>query len=542
MGVRRFATALAIAVCLGLGPGAAAPAAGQTPPPPPPETGDDGAPTEIRLDPVTVEITRCWKVIKWKCTEATTAHSQIVYLEANRAIDVQLNSRALTTADGETVNPEREVGLDQTQVQIDPINGTPVKTIIQLEGLESGEYVSRLTVSHDGGRVSVPVTLRLRDPIEWVLFVLLAGLGVSLGVTAYVVKQRDLDSVLMRVYRLQDRATRDRDIHEVFRAKVLADLDRAEFSIRREDMAGANEHLKSANAVWDKWRGHMAAWKQYLQELDTLCQGVESLSPKNDRLYDVKREINAIRIDVVNDDTPTRLRNKLDELTGLFRHADRIANSLDRLAHMVSLLKDDADNEQKAQCLSAFERLQDDFKGLDLADEAQVGSLDSKINAEVTRLRESANDLLSSEPETPQTSLSHVVRRVMANWAEKRGEAHLEALAQGFTGMVSRGVAGLAAGTGALGRINLDRMVTKVRRGLFVVVGYVVLMVILAGAGLEQLYLSDATFGANMWSDYISLFAWGFGAEATRNSVVRLAGSWQLAGIRPSAPAGEANK
>ncbi len=76
------------------------------------------------------------------------------------------------------------------------------------------------------------------------------------------------------------------------------------------------------------------------------------------------------------------------------------------------------------------------------------------------------------------------------------------------------------------------RKLTYARRWAFAVVGYGVLMVILAGSGLKELYLSNLTFGAELWSDYLTLFAWGFGAEATRSSFMRLASSWGLPGIR----------
>jgi hypothetical protein len=64
----------------------------------------------------------------------------------------------------------------------------------------------------------------------------------------------------------------------------------------------------------------------------------------------------------------------------------------------------------------------------------------------------------------------------------------------------------------------------KSRLRLFYLASYFISFIVLAGGGFERLYLSKSTFGANTWSDYFSLLALGFGAEATRNVVTQVAG------------------
>lgn len=48
---------------------------------------------------------------------------------------------------------------------------------------------------------------------------------------------------------------------------------------------------------------------------------------------------------------------------------------------------------------------------------------------------------------------------------------------------------------------------------------YAIAVALLAGAGFRQLYANQPIFGANDWSDYFSLLAWGFVAEATRDAI-----------------------
>jgi hypothetical protein len=47
---------------------------------------------------------------------------------------------------------------------------------------------------------------------------------------------------------------------------------------------------------------------------------------------------------------------------------------------------------------------------------------------------------------------------------------------------------------------------------------FILLLLILVGFG--QLYGDNLTFGANLWTDYATLLAWGFGVEASRASIV----------------------
>ncbi len=58
--------------------------------------------------------------------------------------------------------------------------------------------------------------------------------------------------------------------------------------------------------------------------------------------------------------------------------------------------------------------------------------------------------------------------------------------------------------------------------------GYAVALILLGLAGYNELYVTKATFGANPWADYATLFAWGFGAEATRAAVTDVVRSWDI--------------
>ena len=67
---------------------------------------------------------------------------------------------------------------------------------------------------------------------------------------------------------------------------------------------------------------------------------------------------------------------------------------------------------------------------------------------------------------------------------------------------------------------------------LFQFFSYTIAIFLLAGAGFRQLYVTQPTFGANLWTDYFALLAWGFGAEATRDAVTKTIREWKLPGLK----------
>jgi hypothetical protein len=77
--------------------------------------------------------------------------------------------------------------------------------------------------------------------------------------------------------------------------------------------------------------------------------------------------------------------------------------------------------------------------------------------------------------------------------------------------------------------LSLEQQIEKASRQLrgFLWASYAIAITFLAGAGFNQLYADQPTFGAVPWRDYFSLLAWGFGAEATREAVTSSIRNWR---------------
>ena len=67
---------------------------------------------------------------------------------------------------------------------------------------------------------------------------------------------------------------------------------------------------------------------------------------------------------------------------------------------------------------------------------------------------------------------------------------------------------------------------------VFNIVSYAIAIFLLGGAGFTQLYAANKTFGSNGLTEYFALLAWGFGAEATRETVTKVLQDWKQSGVK----------
>ncbi|MGB3312295.1 MAG: hypothetical protein WBG32_19110 [Nodosilinea sp.] len=99
---------------------------------------------------------------------------------------------------------------------------------------------------------------------------------------------------------------------------------------------------------------------------------------------------------------------------------------------------------------------------------------------------------------------------------------------------VTRGIAGRSSGEvlsqvqplppgPSISAVFRPKQVAQADRNLrwFNWISRIVAIALLAWLGMTELYGSNATFGANPMRDYFAVMAWGFGAELTRESVLR---------------------
>ena len=66
---------------------------------------------------------------------------------------------------------------------------------------------------------------------------------------------------------------------------------------------------------------------------------------------------------------------------------------------------------------------------------------------------------------------------------------------------------------------------------IFAWVSYAIALILLVGAGFNEMYLKEDTFWEKPFGDYFALLAWGFGAEASREAIAKAVEGWGLSGL-----------
>lgn len=123
--------------------------------------------------------------------------------------------------------------------------------------------------------------------------------------------------------------------------------------------------------------------------------------------------------------------------------------------------------------------------------------------------------------------------------AQKAIEAAQKALKACLAAIYARTSDAESLGAPARTRVFASRLLNNIdiarsRRQVFLVLSYIIAISLLCYFGLDELYYKNLTFGADP-VDYIALFLWGFGAQASSAAVGKLVNGWNLPGLsRPT--------
>lgn len=431
-----------------------------------------------------------------------------VALQTNTPLrDLQFLALDLPHADGEAVLPASAIQAALPLTELAANSFLTIPLTINLAGVPSGQYQGEAQIWHQEGVVTLPVTVKVRDGWFWPLLTLVAGVLLAMGVSYYRVKGKPRDELLVRVGVLQTAVRQDDALDDQFRARIEATLVDVEAALRAEQWERAQTAVTQAEGYWQKWRKGRADWLTQLAYATSLQEGIKALrAPQSRYLQKVAREITAVIRRAPDLEKPEKLQTALEELTEQINQYARLKAHIDGIGQMSNQLPA---NERPSwqQKASDWQQQLDD---------------------------------LAPEDETTWTSLHTAVRAAQRELTEaitaaQNREGTLESIpGVGVKGIPGQGtLAALLPLPAVAISLDDDQAIAHADRRLrlFSWIGYGLAILLLAGAGFSELYLGKATFGANGWADYLSLLAWGFGAEASRMAVTEMIKGWGLPGV-----------
>jgi hypothetical protein len=324
----------------------------------------------------------------------------------------------------------------------------------------------------------------------WVLPLVLMAAGVVAGMlmNAYRKSGRPRDLILVRVGKLRSHLRGDPELPDAFRQHVRRSLIDTETSLSAEDWQNAKTAIKGAEDTWRKWQSWRADWlRQFAYAKQLLDQA--GPNPAAEFLLEIRRLIEDAVGTAPELDSPTDLRNTLDEIGGNARRYFDAAGRLEKLNQIGSKLSG-ADAEA---CLQACQAFQQRLSAVPYEDIAQLESLQTEITEAVT------------------------------TWEEK-----VQALERVVTAQADFPEHAVAAPPAIAPPRGADTAGADVRLELFKWASWLLAVVLLAITGFHELYLKNPVFGVSPVPDYLSVFLWGFGAEATRAAVTATIQGWDV--------------
>lgn len=419
-------------------------------------------------------------------------------------------------------------------------NLPPPKTVVftltvSLAGVPAGEYSGVLPFTYQGGELKLPLKISVRHGPPLPLAVLVCGILASMALSAYRARGRPRDQVVVRLGLMQKFVQRDRALSEgiqrnngdpdldsaagltasapvpaaaepthsgpapgrpipnPFKARILAALIDVELCLQSERWDEARTKMDEADALLRKWIGGRLGWIYQIAYLGRLDDSLSLRSGRSRFLQAVRSALTDLIANAPAQPSPQTLRESTQRLTGRLSDYQRLDAKLQILEGLRPQLP--ADLETAFALLVSDLRARLESLRPEAADAADAATLAGEIDQAIKDLLDQLKQSAAAADRSSKSVRAAILESHAAPVVEPVPDAHLE-----------RSTAERAA-------LARDRL------RWFVRFSYLIALGLLAGSGFNEIYAKNLTFGADLWVDYLALVLWGFGAEATRDSV-----------------------
>ncbi|MFM7447900.1 MAG: hypothetical protein ACKO24_04805 [Leptolyngbyaceae cyanobacterium] len=406
----------------------------------------------------------------------------------------------LRRADGAAFIPASSIEVKPTAVSV-PTDAPQSLTITVdfAQAPASGEFTGSLYLYHQDGRQVIPLVARLKAAplLPW----LVMGLGVLLGtgLSLYRADGRSRDEIVVQIGRLRNQMRADTELDQDFRASIESELVDVFAALEDKDWKTAETEIVDAKNLWKRWRKYREDW------LAQLAYGQKLITENFGSLADQTQTTVYMQ----------EVKNNIDNIyrklkTGQYKEPQELNASLGEVRQQIDQFRT---AEALVESLRARRKLLPKEKADIWLDE--FDQLESRLH-DLSPERKSY--------ETWQATLEEIKQRLEADIAasapDQTTESNLIIIGRSAKGMPNIQHIPSAPNISAFDQPD---QIAQAQNNLkwFNRVSRVVAIVFLAWLGMTELYANKSTFGSDPMRDYFALLAWGFGAELTRESVLR---------------------
>lgn len=425
----------------------------------------------------------------------------------------------LSSPDGLEVLPADRIHLTLQPIsEVDPDLVRVTITLDLRESPQSGEFSGKILFRYSGGEESLPLTVRVRDPWLVPLSVLLLGIILGTSLAWYQTQGRLRDELSVRENRLRRQLLSDDQLKETFSPfydEINRKLLRLTQALQTENQEMAKQALVEGEQLWLHWQAYESDWLEqakYYQELKNLITTEEREHQSCFFLTEVKQQL-----DRVFESAPLQSAEEswvaLQQCGEALRRYKTIDVTLNEMQTTLSALENNPQYPQWAQTLKDVRQQlsnTDPFPAEDTL-EAGMKALHDRIEALSQAFNYQSQTKTVVHPQVsvqvPQVPKMRMTKQPITLFPQGKFLGRTRARWKAFANGVEEAIAWL--------RLKV----------IFPYATSAVFIAFLASSGFQELYLQNPTFGSRPFADYFGLLAWGFGAEASRESVGRVLGA-----------------
>ncbi len=289
-----------------------------------------------------------------------------------------------------------------------------------------------------------------------------------------------------------------------FYTRIDSYLKLAQSAQNAKQFQDAEAEITKARETWRKWLQYRPYWLIQFEYYDQLQERLNQ---------DDLSSFPCLYIQTISRDLEDCLQRSPD-----FASASELNEKLDRLSQQLNIYLKLKIQVDKLRDLASFAEGEEGYQWEDKADEFEqilntlLPSNQDELKSLNDKIEKTIADVRKVLSETPKT----LIPKDVDGSSQSQSELVLQPL------RVNDSSSSHPSAINLLTKIASLWQTAQGRLRLFYLSSYLISFTVLAGSGFNELYLSKPTFGANGWGDYLTLLAWGFGAEATRNMATQM--------------------
>ena len=383
--------------------------------------------------------------------------------------------------------PNTPLAASQTQAIEIQLQGNAIKT--------SGEFTGSLLIQANGNSQVLPITVQVKSPPGFPLFTLFIGAGLGTMLSLYRAVGQPKDELLVRVGKLRTQMQGETEAAAArFKSSVEGQLVAVETALSNRDWATAETHVKTAQTIWTRWLSGKPDWIVQIAYLeDLLAQATEA----NAYQQAMTTRLKTIQRQVAERESPQALADQVSAVREQLEQYKRGDGWLTKLSDLSAKLDDSA---EKARWNRKREILQDELDAL-------TPDKTDAFNAWLVKAKEAYKELSGVFNPVKRGSLTEAERGLV------------------FTpDIFSLQPMPAVSEQGKRPSPQYDPQNAQLNLRVFRWGSQLAAIALISWLGMAEVYEREATFGAQPISDYFGLFAWGFGAEVSRDAIVKTLG------------------